>query len=80
MKTRVVELMARVKGDPSLVGKIGGSSHLVDDVGLDSLQMINLILLIENEFGIEIDFDSFQVDHLSSLDRFTEYLQGLARA
>ena len=50
----------------------------MNDVGLDSLQLINLILLVEEEFAVEVDFDSFQVYHLSSLDRFTGYVAGLA--
>ncbi len=53
--------------------------YLVNDVGLDSIQLINLILLVEVEFAVEVDFDSFQVYHLSSLDRFTNYVAGLPK-
>lgn len=53
--------------------RISESSHLVDNVGLDSLQLINLVLPVERKFSIEIDFDSFNIEHLSSLDRFVGY-------
>lgn len=79
MQTKIIELIAQVKDDPLLVTSVTDSSHLMDDVGLDSLQLINLILLIEGHFDVEVDFDSFEVDHLSSLKRFTEYVAGLSK-
>ena len=80
MREKIVKLIAQVKEDAALADRLNGSSHLVDDLGLDSLQLINLILLIEDEFEVEVDFNSFQVDHLSSLDRFTNYVAGLPKA
>ena len=79
MQGRIVRLIAQVKDDATLGTRVTGSSHLVDDVGLDSIQLINLILLVEEEFEIEVDFESFQVNHLSSLDRFTDYVAGLTK-
>jgi acyl carrier protein len=74
---KIANLISQVKGDATLAATLTGSTRLVDDVGLDSLQLINLVLLIETEFDVEIDFESFHVQHLSSLDRFTEYVAGL---
>jgi acyl carrier protein len=76
---KIAELISQVKGDKTLPSKLNGSSNLLDDVGLDSLQMINLILLVEGEFGVEVDFDSFDIAHLQSLDRFETYIKGLER-
>jgi acyl carrier protein len=75
----IIRLIAQVKNDAALATRVSGSSHLVDDVGLDSIQLINLILLVEEEFAVEVDFDSFEVYHLSSLDRFTKYVAGLPK-
>lgn len=80
MQMKIIQLIADVKNDPSLVDTLTGSSHLIDDVGMDSLQMINLILQIESEFDVEVDFNSFYIDHLSSLNHFTEYVAGLPKA
>jgi len=80
LQEKLIDLIKQVKGDATLANTLTGSSHLLNDVGLDSLQLINLVLLIETEFNVEIDFESFHVDHLSSLDRFTEYVAGLAAA
>ena len=47
--------------------------------GWTRFSWINLILLVEEEFAVEIDFESFQIVHLSSLDRFTNYVAGPPR-
>lgn len=80
LEQKIVELIAQVTNNKSLIEKLTGSSNLVEDVGLDSLQMINLILLIESELEIEVDFESFNIEHLSSLDKFTGYIKGLKTA
>lgn len=69
--------IAEVTGDKTIPQRLDGSSNLLEDLGLDSLQMINLILLVESEFSVEVDFDSFDMHHLSSMDRFTDYIKGL---
>lgn len=79
MREKIIDLIAQVKEDPSVAGRITGSSHLVNDIGLDSLKVINLVLLVEQEFAVEVDFDTFEIHHLSSLDQFVGYVQGLPR-
>jgi acyl carrier protein len=76
---KLIELITQAKGG-TLSVPLTGDSHLVDDVGLDSLQLINLVILVENEFSVEVDFDSFHVEHLSSLDKFTQFIQELPKA
>lgn len=55
--------------------KIQMDTHLVDDLGADSLDAVELIMSIEEEFGIEINDDVAQnmktvrdiVSHLENL-------------
>jgi len=79
MKDKIIQIVSRIKDDAAVATRVTGSSHLIDDVGLDSLQLINLILLVEEEFDVQVDFDSFQFYHLSSLDRFTSFVAGLSK-
>lgn len=74
MKEKITAILAEIKNDPSLVERITGSTSITNDIGLDSLQMINFILRIEDEFGIEIDFEAFDFSHLKSLDAFCDFL------
>jgi acyl carrier protein len=79
MQDRIIRLIAQVRDDPAIATRITATSHLINDVGLDSLQLINLILLVEEEFAVEVDFDSFQIVHLTSIDRFANYIAELPR-
>lgn len=47
---------------------------LIHDIGLDSLQMINFFLKLEDEFDLEIDFDDIDYDKMSSLKELIRYL------
>jgi acyl carrier protein len=64
------ELLAEVIGDPALAGSISDDADVVDDLRLDSLQMISFLLAIEDRFDVELDFESLQLDDLRSLRRF----------
>ena len=52
MEEKIKVLLGEIKNDPSMVEKLSSSSSIVDDVGLDSLQMINFILRVEDDFGV----------------------------
>ncbi len=40
--------------------KITMDTHLVDDLGADSLDAVELIMALEDEFGIEVDDEAAQ--------------------
>lgn len=40
--------------------KVTMDTHLVDDLGADSLDAVELIMALEDEFGIEVDDDAAQ--------------------
>ncbi|WP_405115310.1 acyl carrier protein [Paenibacillus sp. FSL K6-1217] len=78
MQQKVIEIIAEIKEEPALLQTLNGASDLTLDAALDSLQIINFILRVEDEFDIEVDFDTFDLEHLKSVDRFSEYVAGLA--
>lgn len=78
MQQRVIEIIAEIKEEPGLLQTLNGASDLTLDAALDSLQIINFILRVEDEFNIEVDFDTFDLEHLKSVDRFSTYVAGLA--
>ncbi len=40
--------------------KVTMETHLVDDLGADSLDAVELIMALEDEFGLEVDDDAAQ--------------------
>ena len=74
MVEQIIRILSEVKEDGGLTDSLTGGSSIIDDVGLDSLQMINFMLRIEEEFEIEIDFDNFDFENLSSINNFAAYI------
>ncbi|WP_010244002.1 acyl carrier protein [Acetivibrio cellulolyticus] len=74
MEEKIMDFICTLKGDPSIREKFGSQSDIVQDIGLDSLQLINFILKVEDEFDIEIDFEDFDLSHLSSIDAFCSFI------
>ncbi|RAK98422.1 acyl carrier protein [Aspergillus ibericus CBS 121593] len=54
------------------VSKINGASHFANDLGLDSLDTVEVVMAIEEEFSIEIpDKDA---DAIHGVDKAVEYI------
>ena len=55
--------------------KIDQDTNLIEDLGLDSLQTINFVLLLEDEFDIEIDFEEIEYEMFQKLSTLIEYIE-----
>lgn len=75
LQAQVISIISEIKNEPDLTGTLTGASDVLNDAGLDSLQLINFILRVEDEFEIEIDFDQFDMEHLESIDTFCNFIQ-----
>lgn len=72
VEQRVIKIVAEQLG--LATGEVKPSHHLIDDLGADSLDSVELVMAIEDEFTIEIDDDTAEklttvqsiVDHLAS--------------
>jgi acyl carrier protein len=71
---KMKQLISEVAGNPELAENIDGSTDIINDIGLDSIQMINLVLLIEDEFEIQIDFEDFDFFTFSSIKALSDYI------
>lgn len=50
-------------------------SATLEDLGADSLDMVEIIMRLEEQFDIEIDDD--KAESLTTLDQVVDYVQGL---
>lgn len=73
MTENIKNLIAEVKGVPPF--DIEEDSDLLNEIGLNSLEVVSLMFRIEEEFEIELNFDSFNYEHLTSLSGLVNYLQ-----
>ncbi|EPS27721.1 Acyl carrier protein, mitochondrial [Penicillium ucsense] len=69
---RIVNLLKNFDkvSDPS---KITGVSHFSNDLGLDSLDTVEVVMAIEEEFSIEIP--DKEADQIHSIEKAVEYIK-----
>lgn len=69
--SRVKKVLAEVLPGLGVPDDISSDADMVQELGLDSLQAINFLLRIEDEFDIELDYDNLNLDHLRSVREFS---------
>ena len=72
MEGRVKELI--LKNFPSLPAQLG-NTDLLRENGFTSLMFVELILLLEKEFGIEVLDEEIGPGRFSTVERIAEYVQ-----
>jgi acyl carrier protein len=79
MIERIKSILEEVRGVPGLSGTLSDEASLIDDVGLDSLEMLTFMLKIEEQLRVRIDFEQMDFSHLQSIERLSEFLSRMER-
>ena len=53
--------------------KINGSARLKEDLGIDSLEVVDVVVLVEDQFGYKMKPEDFRT--LVTLDDFCQFIQ-----
>lgn len=72
LEGRVCELIAEQLGIHS--DEIHLDSQLTKDLGADSLDMLELLLALEEEFGIE-EISQIEAEKLDTVQKLTQYIE-----
>ena len=68
---KVIEILAdQLSVDPDMINE---DSNLVDDLDADSLAVIDLIMCLEDEFGIEVP--DTEVENLKTVGAIVHYIE-----
>lgn len=70
-------VLASVLDNGITADDISVDADMVIDYGIDSLQVINFLLAIEDTFDVELDYENLELDHLRSVREFTDFVVGL---
>ena len=70
IEKRVHKIIAEQLGVP--LADLQGSNHFVDDLGADSLDTVELVMALEDEFELEIDDNSAEA--LTTVQQAVDYL------
>ena len=53
--------------------KIYGDARLKEDMGIDSLEVVDVVVLVEEQFGYKMKPEDFK--ELKTLDQFCQFIQ-----
>ncbi|MBG1259149.1 acyl carrier protein [Nostoc commune] len=79
MIDKIKGILEDVKGIPGFSKELSDSTDIIEDVKLDSLEMINFMLNIETELKVEIDFEQLEFSYFKSIKTFSEFLSKMKR-
>jgi acyl carrier protein len=79
MIQEIKQILEKVKGVPGLSQQLSDTANIIDDVGLDSLQMMEFMLEVESQLSLEIDFEKLDFSYLSSIKKFSEILKQMKK-
>jgi acyl carrier protein len=72
-------ILEQIKGVPGLAAQLADSADIIEDIGLDSLQMMEFMLEVESQLDLEIDFEKLDFSYLKSIEKFSEVLQQMKK-
>ncbi len=74
LKTKLKEIVIDVTHSSDEVEDIEDADFLIDDLGVDSLGMINLIAILEREFNIKIPKAEVTLQNFKSIELLSRYI------
>lgn len=72
-------ILGKLKRDESMAARLSDEADLIDEVGLDSLEMLQFMLEAEERLGLQIDFEALEFDYLRSIRVLAEFLDTMPR-
>ena len=75
MMYSIKEIVARIKGVPGMAAELSDTADLIEDVRLDSLEMLRFMLQLEETLFLQIDFDSLEYSSFHSIASLSEFLE-----
>jgi acyl carrier protein len=81
MKMRVEEkikqIIYSIIGNDDCNSSITDDSDLINDIGMDSIQIMQLVVELENEFNIEFDDDDLVMENLAKVNNLVQLIDNL---
>lgn len=70
-------IVAKIKHDPTLSERLSDQADLIDEVRLDSLEMLQFMLDLEASLRVQIDFERLEYETLRSIERLAAVLDAM---
>lgn len=76
----IKEVVAKLRRQPELAVELDDDADLVDEIMLDSLEMLQFMLELEDKLQVRIDFEALEFSYLHSLRRLAVFLDAMPAA
>lgn len=78
MEKKIIDILNKVlENDEHNSLSLTENTDIINEVGLDSLGMIDFMLKLEENFDIEFDFNHFDITYFSSVKNLASYIKSL---
>jgi acyl carrier protein len=74
MKEKIRNILSEILIDVPVPTEITNTYNLIEDLGFTSLDMMQFILKLEDEFEIEIDIDTLDFSIFNSVARIESFI------
>lgn len=75
MKEQIIKLIVfDLLQDEEKMGELDGNSKFFEEIEMDSISVVNLLVLIEENYGIEIKDVTEFTDSLKDINSLVEYI------
>ena len=71
----IKQCLEKVKGKPGLAAELADAADIIQEVQLDSLEMLRFMLELEERLSIRIDFDLLEYSYLRSIATLAEFME-----
>jgi acyl carrier protein len=75
----IKNIIAKLKHQPELAEELGDDADLINEVGLDSLGLLQFMLEVEERMNIQIDFNLLEFDYLQSIQTLAGFLEQMPK-
>jgi len=73
----IKEVIAKLRDTPQLATELSDTADLIDHLRLDSLEMLQFMLELEDRLVIRIDFDRLEFSYLHSIHTLADFLDSM---
>lgn len=75
MRKKILQIIKQIKeGD---IDDTGMDYRLYEDFGMDSIEIMELVVAIEDEFDIEFDLDELDIEYLATIETLEQAVKGI---
>ena len=73
-KEKIAKVLSNILNKDSSQFELTDNTDLMDDLGLNSLDFLQFIIQLENEFDIEIDIEKLEIQYFKKLSLLKSFI------